>query len=194
MLTPQHRQTLRQVAAESIQCGLANRRATAPDPAAYPEPLRPLRATFVTLERYEQLRGCIGTLEAVRPLVQDVAANAYAAAFSDPRFPPLLGEELDGLTLHISILSPPEPMAFTGEADLIGQLRPGVDGLILSDGRRRGTFLPSVWESLPQPEQFLAHLKVKAGLPVDYWSDTLRVERYSTESFGGPFEPPPKTA
>jgi len=123
--------------------------------------------------------------------VQDVAHNAYAAAFSDPRFPPLaaLELELEGLDLHISILSPPEPMQFVSEGDLLNQLRPGEDGLILRAGVRRGTFLPSVWESLPQPQAFLQHLKMKAGLAPDFWSDEVRVERYTTEAFGGPLPP-----
>ena len=141
------------------------------------------RATFVTLNRQGRLRGCIGMLEAQRPLIRDVAENACAAAFRDPRFPPLTEVECDDLALHISVLSPSRALQFATENDLLQQLRPGIDGLILSDGARRGTFLPSVWEQLPGREQFLAHLKQKAGLPVDYWSDSLVVRRYTTESF-----------
>lgn len=145
--------------------------------------LREARATFVTLNRQGRLRGCIGMLAAVRPLIEDVAENAFAAAFRDPRFPPLGADEYQDLDVHISVLSPSEPMQFDSEADLLRQMRPGVDGLILSDRGRRGTFLPSVWEQLPTREQFLVHLKQKAGLPSDYWSDTLEVQRYTTESF-----------
>lgn len=150
----------------------------------YPAALREPGASFVTLNRLGALRGCIGSLSPHRPLAEDVAENAYAAAFSDPRFSPLREEELAGLEVHISILSPAEPMRFSSEADLIGQLRPGVDGLIMEEGFRRGTFLPSVWEQLPSAELFLRHLKQKAGLPPDYWSESLQVSRYTTHSFG----------
>ncbi len=183
-LSTEARQTLLTVARRSIEHGL---RQGSPLPTPldhYPDTLRRKRATFVTLKQGERLRGCIGTLEAIRPLVQDVAHNAYAAAFSDPRFPPLSREELDGVRIEISVLSPPQPIHFDSEADLIRQLRPGIDGLILEERGHRGTFLPSVWESLPHPQQFLQHLKLKAGLPPNYWSDTVRVERYTTESFG----------
>ncbi len=130
------------------------------------------------------MRGCIGTLEAFRPLAEDIAHNAYAAAFQDPRFPPVDASEVDGLDIHLSLLTPAEPMSFQSEQDLLVQLRPGVDGLILAEGGRRGTFLPSVWEQLPEPAQFLEHLKLKAGLPKTYWSDSIRVFRYETEGVG----------
>lgn len=180
------RTVLLEVAAESIAHGLRQGRPLAVDPDAYPEPLRDLRATFVTLKRHGQLRGCIGVLEAIRPLVEDVAQNAFAAAFEDPRFHPLGADEYPELDLKISILTPPEPLVFSSEEELIAQLRPGVDGLILSDRGHRGTFLPAVWEELPEPRAFLEHLKRKAGLPFGYWSDSLRVSRYETESFGAP--------
>lgn len=139
------------------------------------------QASFVTLELRGRLRGCIGSLEAHRPLAQDVAANAYAAAFRDPRFPPVNGREIEYLDVHISLLTPPEPLSFDSQTDLLRQVRPGIDGLILQEGALRATFLPSVWESLPVPEEFLRHLKQKAGLSMDYWSDTLKVFRYRTE-------------
>lgn len=140
-------------------------------------------AAFVTLKKAGQLRGCIGSLSAHRPLAEDVSENAYAAAFRDPRFPPLRSEELDGLEISISVLTPPQRLSFASEQELLAQLRPGVDGLILTEGGRRGTFLPSVWESYPEPAVFLRHLKMKAGLPPDYWSDTVSVERYETLSW-----------
>ncbi|MGQ9659374.1 MAG: AmmeMemoRadiSam system protein A [Thermochromatium sp.] len=174
------------IAARSIAHGLKHQRPLEPDPAEYPEPLRAIRATFVTLERQSELRGCIGVLEGFRPLVTDVAHNAFAAAFEDPRFPPVRADEYPELTLKLSLLTPAEPLVFGSESELLDQIRPGRDGLILSDRGRRGTFLPSVWEQLPDPRDFLAHLKRKAGLPPDYWSQTLRVARYSTESFGAP--------
>ena len=149
----------------------------------YSPDLQQQRATFVTLNINDQLRGCIGTLEAHQPLVIDVAHNARAAAFHDPRFGPLSKPEFDRLQIHISILGIPEPMSFNSEQDLIQQLRPGVDGLILTAAGHRGTFLPSVWESLETPEEFFSHLKLKAGLPSSYWSDDIKIERYTTESF-----------
>lgn len=141
------------------------------------------RATFVTLTVGGALRGCIGMLKACRPLAEDVAGNACAAAFEDPRFSPLSIEELEKLEIHISVLSPPGEISFSSERNLLEQIRPGVDGLILQEGGQRGTFLPSVWEELPDPDLFLMHLKMKAGLPAGYWSDTLRVFRYTAEYF-----------
>ena len=101
--------------------------------------------------------------------------------FKDPRFPPLKQSELKELEIHLSILSPSEPINFTSEEDLIAQIRPNIDGLILESGSRRGTFLPSVWQSIPTSEQFLNHLKQKAGLAKNYWSDQIKVYRYTTE-------------
>jgi AmmeMemoRadiSam system protein A len=147
----------------------------------YPRPLRGQAASFVTLKYAGSLRGCIGTLQAVRPLVADVNENAYAAAFRDPRFLPLSHRELGGLHISISILSSPQPISFVSEQDLLGQLRVGIDGLILEEEHHRGTFLPAVWESLPDPRAFLRQLKIKAGLHPDYWSATLRIHRYHTE-------------
>ncbi len=146
--------------------------------------LRESGACFVTLKREGELRGCIGSLSAERSLVEDVAENAYAAAFSDPRFYPLQSAELRRLEMSISIIGKAEPMHFSSEHDLIAQLRPDIDGLILEEGYRRGTFLPSVWEQLPDPVDFVRHLKLKAGLPVNYWSETIRISRYTTHSFG----------
>lgn len=172
------------LARTSIAHGLSKGHALPVKLADYPDTLTQPRATFVTLERHGQLRGCIGMLEAIRPLVEDVAENAYAAAFRDPRFPPLRDAELADLQLHISILSPAEALSFDSEADLLAQIRPGIDGLILHDHGHRGTFLPSVWEQLPDKTQFLQHLKQKAGLPAHYWSETLLVSRYTTFMFG----------
>ena len=178
------RQVLLGVALRSIRHGLERGRPLTVDTGDYDPALREGRACFVTLDRGGNLRGCIGHLEPIQPLVRDVAENAYAAAFRDPRFPSLRAEELSGLDIHISILGLPEPLSFQSEVDLIAQIRPGIDGLILEEGRNRGTFLPSVWESLPQPLDFWRHLKRKAGLPMNHWSGSLRVQRYTTESFG----------
>jgi len=178
------RQTLLDLARASIRHGLAHDGPLPVEPGEFAPPLRQQRAVFVTLQRQGQLRGCIGHLEASQALVKDVADNAYAAAFRDPRFPPLAAAEFDDLEVHISILSPPETLPVVSEADLLNQIRPGIDGLILEEGTHRGTFLPSVWDSLPQPAQFLAHLKLKAGLSPAHWSDGIRMARYTTESFG----------
>ncbi len=167
----------------SIHFGLEQGSPLPVDPAEFDPALQVHRATFVTLNKNGQLRGCIGHLQAIAPLVSDVAENAFSAAFKDPRFPPVDSRELDALEIHISVLSPAQAMTFSSEQDLLRQLRPGIDGLILRDGYHQGTFLPSVWEQLPRPEDFLAHLKIKAGLPANHWSDSLKVSRYTTESF-----------
>lgn len=180
----QQRTTLLQLAAASIHHGLEYGRPLTVDTDEFEEPLRQLRACFVTLEIDGALRGCIGSLQAVRPLVEDVAENAHAAAFSDPRFPPLGKAEYSRLHLDISVLQPAVEMEVVDEADLLRQLRPGVDGLILEEGFARATFLPSVWETLPSPAEFLAHLKMKAGLSSHYWSQNIRFSRYTTEAFG----------
>ena len=184
MYTEAQRNLLLELAEESIRYTLSGQGRLEPDPGDYEAELQEKRATFVTLNRSGNLRGCIGALQAFRPLVVDVAHNAYSAAFSDPRFTPLQADEMNGLDIHISILSPSEPMSFDSEQALIEQLQPGIDGLIMEEGVQRGTFLPSVWESLPDPATFLAHLKLKAGLPANYWSDDIKVSRYTTESFG----------
>lgn len=183
MYSEAQRSVLLQLAADSITCGLQHGKPLLVDLVDYDPELREQRATFVTLHKQGQLRGCIGSLRALRPLVEDVSENAYAAAFRDPRFNPLKQAEFNQLELSISILSPASPMSFASEQDLLDQLRPGVDGLILQDGRRRGTFLPSVWKELPEKQQFLQHLKLKAGLPVEYWSESIVISRYETESF-----------
>ncbi|WP_029007846.1 AmmeMemoRadiSam system protein B [Azospirillum halopraeferens] len=155
-----------------------------PEADAFPLPLRAARRTFVTLDLDGSLRGCIGTLEPVDPLVRDVAANAVKAAMQDPRFAPLSAAELARVSLTVSILSHDRPIAFTGEADLLAQLRPGRDGLIIADGTRRALFLPKVWDVLPDPRDFLHHLKAKAGLAPDRETGTLRALRFTAETFG----------
>lgn len=136
-------------------------------------------ATFVTLRSHGRLRGCIGSLEAQRPLVQDVSYNAVAAALRDPRFLPLTSEELPETELEVSLLSPLEPIRFLDEADALRQLRPGLDGVVLEYQGRRGTFLPQVWDELPDPRRFLRQLRRKAGLAEDFWSPEIRLYRYT---------------
>lgn len=143
-------------------------------------------ASFVTLTQNGQLRGCIGTPEAWRPLKEDVAANAVAAALRDPRFTPLQAREWPQTRVEVSVLSSLEPMAFDNEAQALAQLRPGVDGLVLTCGRHRATFLPQVWEQLPDPALFLAQLKRKAGLSTHFWSPDLRLERFTVTKWKEP--------
>lgn len=180
---PELREALRALARASIEHGLHRERPVDVNLDDWPAALRRRRSTFVTLHLQEQLRGCIGALEASRPVVEDVALNAFAAAFRDPRFDPVTTVDFPDIEIHVSLLSPIEPLAVRSEADLLRQLRPGVDGLIFEEGERRGTFLPAVWRSLPRPGDFLAQLKAKAGLPPDYWSETVRAFRYTTEEF-----------
>jgi AmmeMemoRadiSam system protein A len=141
--------------------------------------LREPGATFVTLRQDGELRGCVGSIRAYRPLGEDVVANARAAALYDSRFPPVVPAELPRITLEVSLLSPPVPLPAASEAEAIARLRPGVDGVILEDGPARATFLPQVWEQLPEPWRFLAFLKQKAGLPPEGWSPTLRLWTYT---------------
>ncbi len=183
LLSETDRALLIQLARQSIAHGLEHGGPLPLSSHDYPEQLQAPRASFVTLHRHDQLRGCIGSLEARRPLVEDVTCNAHAAAFHDPRFSPLTRAEFDNLSIHISILQPAEPLRFQSEHELLAQLRPGIDGLILQEGTHRATFLPSVWESLTEPQAFLNQLKHKAGLGMDYWSDTMQAWRYTTESF-----------
>jgi hypothetical protein len=141
--------------------------------------LHEIGATFVTLTRQARLRGCIGTLQAHRKLLDDVKANAKAAAFLDPRFEPLTATELRTTRIEVSLLSAPEPLAFEDEQAAIAALRPGIDGVIFEYEKHRGTFLPQVWEQLPDPRTFFAHLKQKAGLSQDFWGEGVRLSRYT---------------
>lgn len=140
-------------------------------------------ASFVTLTMHQHLRGCIGSLEAHRPLLLDVKDNAYAAAFRDFRFAPLTASELDATEIEVSLLSPQQPIIFKGEADALTQLRPHIDGIVFQYGHYRSTFLPQVWEQLSSPSTFMAHLKHKAGLPPDFWHDEVELYRYTVTKF-----------
>lgn len=180
-LSVPHREILLETAADSIDYGIHRGEPFPVIPAQFPEPLREIRSCFVTLRKKGELRGCIGSLEARLPLIQDVAEHAFQAAFHDPRFSAITAEELHDLQVSISVLGRPEPMTVADEQDLLNQLKPGTDGLVLEDGHHRATFLPAVWESLPNPIDFLAALKQKAGLSADHWSSTTQTYRYTTE-------------
>jgi AmmeMemoRadiSam system protein A len=140
-------------------------------------------ASFVTLMKDGQLRGCVGSLSAARPLGQDVASNARAAAFQDPRFPKLKREELPHCQIEVSLLSAPKPIQFAGEDDLFAQISPGEDGLILEYGEQRATYLPQVWEVLSDKRQFIDELKKKAGIPADTRLARCRISRYRVKKF-----------
>lgn len=140
-------------------------------------------ACFVTLTQHGDLRGCIGSLQAHRSLLADVKHNAVSAALHDPRFMPLSADELDITEIEISLLTPPREMNFRNEADALSQLRPGLDGVIFEYGRYRSTFLPQVWQQLPQPQPFMTQLKRKAGLPADFWDEGVKLSRYSVTKF-----------
>lgn len=170
------------VAFQSIRRGLRFGEPVEPDPDRYGEALRRHQSSFVTLNQRGRLRGCIGSLEATKALIRDVADNAFKAAFRDPRFQPVTEPDIRELNLGISVLSPIEPVPPGSEEDLIRQVRPGLDGLVLEDGPYRGTFLPAVWSSIPDPGRFIQELKRKAGLPADYWSDNVRISRYTVET------------
>lgn len=149
-------------------------------PKDYPAALRVPRAAFVTLYADRHLRGCIGSLTPRDSLAGEVSHNAFAAAARDPRFARVRLEEIAGLRVHIAVLDPPQALSFSNEEEVLAQLSPGVDGVVLEASGRRGTFLPSVWRSLPTPREFLRQLKLKAGLPEDYWDEDVRIARYRT--------------
>ena len=153
------------------------------EPVGHPPWLDALGATFVTLTQQGNLRGCIGSLEAHRPLGLDVQQNALAAAFRDPRFPPLTLPELASTRVEVSLLSDQEPVSFIDETDALNKLRPGVDGVVFEFGHYRSTFLPQVWEQLPAPRQFMGHLKRKAGLQEQFWSPQVKLHRYTVEKW-----------
>jgi AmmeMemoRadiSam system protein A len=152
----------------------------APEEAAW---LREHGACFVTLKQDEKLRGCVGSLKAHRPLLDDVKRNAVAAALRDPRFTPLGLEELDVTSVEVSLLSALEPVEFEDERHALSQLRPGTDGLVFEYGYHQSTFLPQVWEDLPEPDEFMSHLKRKAGLPPDFWDRQVKLARYTVSKW-----------
>lgn len=139
-------------------------------------------ATFVTLrDSLGELRGCIGTIDPHRPLGEDVAHNAFAAAYRDPRFPPLRDRERATTAVEVSVLTPRMPFAAATEAEAIDRLEPGIDGLVFEYQSHRATFLPQVWENISDPLDFLCELRRKAGLPARFWHPDVRLSRYGVE-------------
>lgn len=183
---PTEQKQLLEIARKAISYGIEFGTLWQVNPENYPEHLREDRASFVTLEIDGELRGCIGNLQPVHPLVVDIANNAYAAAFGDPRFPPVSRRESEKLIIKISVLNPAEVLYFDSETHLIEQLQPGIDGLTLTAGDRSATFLPSVWDSITDPAAFVQALKMKAGMPEDYWSKMMNARRYTVEDIKQP--------
>jgi len=181
-LSTDDKNCLLQTARKSIDYGLQHHRALPVEINEYNDLLKTQGASFVTLNLNKQLRGCIGTLEAHQPLITDVSEHAYAAAFEDPRFPKVTKEEVNLLEISISILTSPAAIQFTSEKDLLSQLIPNVDGIILESGFHKATFLPAVWEQLSNAEDFINHLKIKAGLDKHEWPDNLKISRYQAIS------------
>ncbi len=182
-LTLEEKTTLLHLARETIQAAL-NHKSKALSLETLPPNLQEEGAAFVTLTLHGNLRGCIGSLVAHRPLALDIQQNALAAAFEDPRFPPVSEKELAFLEIEISVLSPSQPLSFESPEDLLQKLQPEIDGVVLAHGYHRATFLPQVWEQLPDPEEFLGHLCRKAGLPANAWRwPDIEISTYHVEKF-----------
>jgi AmmeMemoRadiSam system protein A len=186
MISSESKQRLLRIAREAIESNLKND----PEPSlvlsSLPPELQAEGACFVTLTRSGELRGCIGSLEARQPLALDVQEHAIDAAFRDFRFQPLAPTELPGLHIEISVLSAPVPLPYQNAEELPGLLHPGVDGVVLTRGLRRATFLPQVWEKVDDPSTFLDMLCEKMGMEYDLWRrQKLDVFTYTVESFEG---------
>jgi hypothetical protein len=181
MINSELQQILLKVARKSITDGCSLNIHPKIDYTKYPKELQQHRATFVTLHKNNNLRGCIGSLQPTRPLIEDVAINAYSSAFNDYRFSQVIADELNQLVIDISILTPNKQLAVNSEAELLAKIRPNVDGLFITSAEYSATFLPSVWEELPDPKLFLAHLKQKAGMPSDAWPQDMNCYVYQTE-------------
>ena len=180
-LTDAEKACLKDVVRLVIAARLAGKAAVVPEPPG--ETLRRELGAFVTLTIDGRLRGCIGTLVAHAPLGEDVAANARNAAFRDPRFEPLRSDEFGGVRVEVSVLGEPEPLTFASRADALAQLRPGIDGLILTAGRHRATFLPQVWDHLGDADAFVDALLAKAGLRPGHWPHDLALARYGVRAW-----------
>jgi AmmeMemoRadiSam system protein A len=183
-LTSEERAILLKLARQSMENAVRGKRLEPLELDNLPERLRINGATFVTLTREGELRGCIGALEAQTPLAEDVREHAIAAALQDFRFPPVQATELPEINIEISRLTEPQDLDYGAPRDLLTRIRPQIDGVIISDGWHRATFLPQVWDKLPEPETFLSHLCLKMGVSPDLWrSKKLRVQVYQVEEF-----------
>ena len=178
-----HTELLLDIAERAIVDGLRHRHPTVPTREELPEELLRPTGTFVTLHVHGELNGCIGSIETDKAVGVSVARHAWSAAFTDPRLPPLRWVDYDHLDVEVSLLSPLSPIAAASRDALFDALEPGVDGLLIAAGARRAVFLPSVWEQLPSPEAFLAHLLRKAGLDSASWPDDLRAFGFTAEKF-----------
>ncbi len=175
-----HGQELMQIVARSLQKAVKEHKSYSPSRQDYTDELFNKGASFVTLKENNELRGCIGTVIPHEAIAQDVADNTYRAAMEDSRFSPLTQEELKNLSFSISLLTRFEPITYTDAEDLLSQIQANIDGIIIRDGDRQGLFLPSVWQELPNKEEFMKQLKIKAGINPSYWSENLKVYRFRT--------------
>ncbi|MBE0669342.1 MAG: AmmeMemoRadiSam system protein A [Anaerolineales bacterium] len=183
-LTDAERQTLLRLAREAMECAVRGKSLPPLDVHSLAPALNENGASFVTLTIDSELRGCIGALEAHQPLAEDVREHAIAAAMQDPRFPPVRENELNRIKLEVSRLTAPRLLEYSSSDDLLKKLKPHVDGVILKDNFRRATFLPQVWEKIPDPAEFLSHLCQKMGVRANLWRETkLQVYVYQVEEF-----------
>lgn len=183
-LTEDEGNYLLSVARKTIEQKISSQSEQTPSDADLSSKFLEQRGTFVTLTTGGNLRGCIGHIIPQESLIEGIRVNAINAAFRDPRFPPLTGEEWEKVKVEISILTEPKPLAYTDARDLLQKLRPEIDGVIIRKGYHQSTFLPQVWDQLPQKEEFLSHLCLKAGLGSDAWKQgDLEVETYQVQAF-----------
>lgn len=183
-LTMAEKDILLRLAREALERGVRGEQPSPIDALSLPPRLREQGASFVTLTIAGNLRGCIGALEPYQPLAEDVCEHAVAAALQDYRFPPVQPEELPRIKIEISRLTLPVPLDYTTPEDLLAKLRPHVDGVILRDGMRRATFLPQVWEKLPDPADFLDNLCYKMGASPNLWRQKhIQALVYQVEEF-----------
>jgi len=183
-LTRQEQEILLEIARQALETRVRDQALPNIDLETLPPPLRELGASFVTLTKRGKLRGCIGTLEASQALAYDVQSRAVATAFQDFRFPSVTPNELSAIKVEVSRLTVPQPLEYETPEELLEKLHPGVDGVVLQDGMRRATFLPQVWDQLPETEQFLNRLCYKMGAPMNTWREKkLDVSIYRVEKF-----------
>jgi AmmeMemoRadiSam system protein A len=183
-LSAEEKQTLLHLARQALESAVRGKHFPGPDQTSLTPLLRANGAAFVTLTVHGQLRGCIGALQPYQALADDVCEHAAAAALQDYRFPPVKPDELSRIHIEVSRLTLPQPLPYTDANDLLSKLRPGIDGVILRDGSRRATFLPQVWEQIPEKAEFLSHLCAKMGASANLWRvKHLDVEIYQVEEF-----------